>query len=703
MVGDLLASSIKRAIAQDLSVAELFGAVERLNASGEAVLARELYNVWIRHNGEHPLLHAVCFNYGVALSDANDLEGAKAAFSEAIRINPSFVPPYINLGTVYERLGAPDQAVSHWNQAAGCLAPVTPDAILHKTTALKQIGRVLETARHEATAENILQQSLEIDPHQRDVVQHWFALRQCQCKWPVVAPFGRVSRQHLMRGVSPLSLAAHVDDPIFQLANAHHYNKHDVLKGEAPIPERTWPALRRRRRDRLKVGYVSSDLREHAIGFLTAEYFELHNREKVETFAYYSGVRADDGIQARIKAGVEHWSDITELSDDQAVQLIMNDGIDILVDVNGYTKDARVKVFAMRPAPIIVNWLGFPGTMGSAYHNYIVADPHIIPPGHEIYSAERVLRLPCYQPNDRKRHVAARRITRAEAGLPEVGTVYCCFNGTQKLTRPTFESWMAILRVVPDSVLWLLTGTEETNARLRQEAEQLGVAAARVVFAGKRANPEHLARYPLADLFLDTAPYGAHTTASDAMWMGVPALTVPGRSFASRVCSSLVRAAGLPELVCRTRDEYVALAIELGRNPERLLDLRHRLAENRDRCQLFDTPSLVASMEALYELMWSEFSEDKLQRPDLSHLELLHEIGCEDGHEERIAWLSGEDYHAYYRARLESRGALAALAHGRLESNASNVLDFLPTPSEPAIGRARATSLGTATRLAHGF
>ena len=268
----------------------------------------------------------------------------------------------------------------------------------------------------------------------------------------------------------------------------------------------------------------------------------------------------------RTKAAVEHWIDIRELSDDDAARRIGADGIDVLVDINGPTRDSRTGVFARHPAPVQVNWLGYPGTMASPYHHYIIADGWIVPEGSEIFYSEKVARLPCYQPNDRKRQIAPERPTRPAVGLPDDAFVFCCFNGTHKITRPTFDRWLEILNRVPSSVLWLLESSKETMTRLADYAERKGVARSRIVFAPRERNPVHLARYPLADLFLDTAPYGAHTTASDALWMGVPVLTLSGRSFASRVCGSLVRSAGLANLVVTRPGDYVERAIALANN-----------------------------------------------------------------------------------------------------------------------------------------
>ncbi len=663
MSQELFLEAAKKALAQDLSVIDLFGTTEKLKESGQNSLALQLYDLWISQNAANPLIHAVRFNYGVALSDEGRLERARDVFLDAIKSNPEFIPPYINIGTVYEKLGQLDQSIAQWTAAVNVLGAVTPDSINYKLTGLKQIGRVLEGAKIEPNAEAVLQQSLEIDPYQRDVSQHWIALRQSQCKWPVVAPFARMSRRRLIKGISPLSAGCHSDDPVFQLANAYHYNQTDVLKGAKVAPAWAPPHVARNRP--LRIGYVSSDLREHAVGFLTAEVFGLHDRRKVEVFGYYSGIKTNDAMQARIKATFDYWADITDMKDEDAAQKIRNDGIDILIDLNGYSKDARLNVFAMRPAPILVNWLGFPGTMGSPYHNYIIADDFIIPKEHEVYFTEKVMRLPCYQPNDRQRAVAECP-TRAQVGLPEGVTVYCCFNGTQKITPETYDRWMRILHGVPKSVLWLLSGSDETNERLRVEAEKRGISRERLIFADKRANAHHLARYRLADLFLDTFPYGAHTTASDALWLGVPILTYPGRGFAARVCGSLVTAAGLPELVCASPEDYVTRAIALGNDPSLLKAMRAKLEASRATCTLFDMPRLVKGLEDLYEQMWSDYAEGRLPQPDLSNLEVLHDIACEDGHDEAVAKTRDlAEYIGFYREKLASRNAFSVLAYDR--------------------------------------
>jgi len=651
MVAELFSEALKKATDRTLTVGELLGYAERLNRGGEAALAIALYRAWIENNADSPLLHAMYFNYAVLLSGANELNAAKSALNEAIRINPDFFPPHINLGHLLDRMGAGGEAVLQWQQVPARLPQITGENINYKTVALKQIGRVLERGFLDAHAEEVLRQGLDIDPNQSDVVQHWVSLRQRQCKWPVLQPFGQITRSKLLEGISALSLGAYTDDPMLQLANAYRYCKFTIGRPTMSLGDKHKARLQDRTSKRLKIGYLSSDLREHAIGFLTAEIYGLHDREKVEVYMYYCGIPLEDETKARIKASGDHWVDVTPMPDEQVAQMIFDDGIDILVDVNGYTNGARTKVLAMRPAPIIVNWLGFPGTVASPYHNYIIADPFIIPKESEIYYSEKVMRLPCYQPNDRKRKISPNVPTRQDAGLPEDAVVFCCFNGVHKITPFTWHRWMTILHQVPDSVLWLLDSIETTNARLKELAVQHGIAADRIIFAAKRRNPDHLARYPLADIFLDTAPYGAHTTSSDAMWMGVPVLTLAGRGFATRVCGSLVKSAGMEELICYTPESFVALAVELGKNKEKRAELRRKLLANRDSCVLFDTPLLVSSLESLYAEMWSDYTSGHLHRPDLSNLDVYNDIGLALDKDD-VELMLVPDYNALYEEQL---------------------------------------------------
>jgi predicted O-linked N-acetylglucosamine transferase (SPINDLY family) len=465
---------------------------------------------------------------------------------------------------------------------------------------------------------------------------------------------GKFTRRGLVSRLHPLSVCAYTDDPLFQLAAADKY-----VRTMSPIEDRSTRFDRRsapiETNRRLRIGYVSSDLRHHAVGYLMVNFFEEHDRKDFEVFAYYTGIKADDPIQTRIKASVDHWRDIRGVTDDEAAAKIAEDGIDILVDVNGHTRDARLGVFARRPAPVQVNWLGYPGTMGSSFHQYIVADDWTIPEHAEAWYSERVLRLPCYQPNDRKRIIDETVPTRADFGLPDNAFVFCCFNASHKFTRFNFDRWMDILKQSDNSVLWLLDYTPETNQRLREQAEARGVSGDRLIFAPKLPNPRHLARYPLADLFLDSVPYGAHTTASDALWMGVPVLTWSGRCFASRVCGSLLRAAGLTEMVCETPEAFVTRAIHLAGPGRGELEItRARLLANRETCTLFDVAKLSRHLERLYRQMRDEYISGALPQPRLGNLDSYFEIGVAQDHEVReMGALT--DYEGFYYAQLARR------------------------------------------------
>jgi predicted O-linked N-acetylglucosamine transferase (SPINDLY family) len=585
-----------------------------------------LYKNWIDANPHSELLYTAYYNYAASLTNGGDLPGANAALRECIRLHPDFAPAYINLGRVLEDSGDAGAAVGEWLNLVRRLASVDGDKVKNKLIALQQIARVLLAHGWTPQAEDALKQSLDIDVQQPEVIQHWIDVRQGRCLWPLIEGWEHEAARVLMAKISPLSIAKYADDPMFQLARAYKYNK-ELIKAPASAPRR-WAAPTAPRSSKLKIGYVSSDLREHAVGFGMAQVFEEHDRQSFEIHAYYCGIPQSDSTKERFQRNADKWIDINGLSDEEVAGQIARDEVDILVDLNGYTRSVRMRVFAMRPAPIIVNWFGFPGTMGSSYHNYIIADEHIIPKDHEIYYSEKVLRLPCYQPNDRKRLVAPHP-QRADENLPEDAFVYCCLNGMDKVNKEVFMGWLEILKNVEGSVLWLLSPHEDTVGRLLALVEQNGIHRDRLIFGKTKPNPQHLARYALADLFLDTFPYGAHTTASDSLWMGVPVLTVRGRSFASRVCASLLNAAGVPELVCPDHQGYVAKAIALGNDQNELKELKSRLAVGRDTCLLFDTPLLVGELENLYRGMWEDFKRGALPKPDLKNLDAYCDIGAD--------------------------------------------------------------------------
>ena len=684
MSGDVLQTASRKAKAHDLSLKDLIAAATELTAASQVSEARELYGIWIAAYDKDPQLYIALFNASTLCTQDGDHANAEAMLRKTIALKPDFLPAHINLGGILERSGSVNSAIAQWREVASQSAPVTGNSVHYVTTALKQMTRVLSEHKQPESAEHALRLCLEIDPHQRDAIEQFAALRLYQCRWQVSEPLERLDAKSIVRAIHPLSMAAYTDDPLFQLGAAWRYSKTQPFdRPDNFLSDRRHAPINLGDR-RLRVGYVSSDLRDHAIGYLMAELFEVHDRSRVEIFAYYCGPESSSPLHDRISKTVEHWIPIRAMSDDEAAAKIAADGIDILVDVNGYTRDARTGVFARRPAPIQVNWLGYPGTMGTPYHQYIIADQAIIPPEAELYYSEKVLRLPCYQPNDRKRVVAAKTLSRSEAGLPEDGFVYCCFNATHKITRFTFLRWLEILKRVPHGVLWLLDASEETKKHLREFAEANGVGGERITFAPRVANPDHLARYQLADVFLDTTPYGAHTTASDALWMGVPVITAPGLSFASRVCSSLVRAAGLPDLVCSSQSEYIERAVALAGNRGHLAILKRRLQLSRDNCELFDTDLLARKLEELFFQMAADYARGVLPQPDLTNLEDYFEAGAALDHEgEETGQIA--DYRSVYKANLAGRHRCRPLGPDpRLWTEADIAAADRPTVAVPA-------------------
>lgn len=630
------AGVIERARQQKLSVSELFQVAETLAGAGRHSQVADLYNAWIAYNANSPLLHLVYFNYSVAIRQLGDLPGAINALRAAVSAEPKFGAAHINLGRALEDSGLIDAALAQWRSFVDDTSDITPERLSHRLMSLQHIGRVLEGAGRLDEAESALWQAIELQPDKHEAAQHWTASRQRQCKWPLIVPSAYVTERQLLDSMSPMTLSCYTDNPLFLLAKAHRYGKSLVgrpdLNGFTPKRPRKISGSGQP----LRVGYLSSDLREHAVGFALCEVLQLHDKTNVEVFAYYCGpTRSRDTTQERIRNAVHCWRDIAALTDAEAARLIADDDIDILIDVNGYTKLARATIFAYRPAPVIVNFCGFPGSTGSPFHQYMIADNYIVPPENEIYYSEKVLRIACNQPVDRKREISERP-TRAAAGLPEDAFVYACFNGMQKITAACFTRWMTILTATPGSVLWLLSGDEGAQNRLHDLARKSGIAPERLIFAPKAPNAHHLARISLADLFLDTFPYGAHSTAADAITMGLPVLTVSGKSFASRFCGSIVAAAGIPQMICATADEYVGRAIAFASDRTSLELVKEALRRQRDTCALRDMPALARRLEELFWQMQGEAEQGKTPVPDLRNLETYYDVGAElvlRGHE----------------------------------------------------------------------
>jgi predicted O-linked N-acetylglucosamine transferase (SPINDLY family) len=527
-----------------------------------------------------------------------------------------------NLSLCLEQLGETEQATAELQTVVEQLAEVNMAALNTKVSVLKSLARIQRRSDPTAAAA-ALGQALEIAPYDDEIAQHWIHSRQETCVWPVLQPIGVLQPSQLLRTMFPLAAAAFSGDARLQLATAWRYTQKTVTALPLCQTLGEWPVASLQRPEKIRIAYLSSDFCNHAIGYLISDIFSFHDRSRFDITVFNLSAPTHDPTQEKIRAQVDHWIELHTLSDTDAAKRILERGIDILLDMNGHTNYQRPRLLAMKPAPVMANWLGYPGTMGSPSHHYIIADDIIIPPALEPFYSERVLRLPCYQPNGRLIDIPPAMKSRAELGLPEQGVVYCCFNGAIKITPTVFARWMTTLREVPGSVLWLRGAETQTQARLQAAAVAQGVAADRLVFLPFCSNTEYLSYHRHADVFLDTFPYGAHTTASDALRMGVPIVTLMGESFASRVCASLSHAAGLDDLICDTPTQYLERAIRMGQDTAWRTEVRQRLQAALPTCTLFDAYKLTTHLEGLFETMWHAHAQGQLpqaQMPDLDQM-----------------------------------------------------------------------------------
>ena len=363
--------------------------------------------------------------------------------------------------------------------------------------------------------------------------------------------------------------------------------------------------LKKNGNKKIKLGYFSADFKTHAVAALIANLIEVHDRNSFEVIGFsYGETSPDDQMRERLSKAFDEFIDIRDKSDPEVASLSREMGVDIAIDLGGHTADARTGIFTFRAAPVQVNYLGYPGTLGAEYFDYIIADKILIPKANEQFFTEKIAFLPhTYQPNDRKKEISQKQFTRTELGLPENGFIYCCFNNNYKITPKTLDSWCRILQSVPRSVLWLLEDNQVAAPNLCNEAQKRGVDPARLFFAPRMDSSNHLARHLLADLFIDTVPYNAHTTASDALWTGLPVLTLLGNTFAGRVAGSLLNAIGLNELIANTQNEYETLAIDLGNNRDKLKSIKQKLISNRLTTPLFDIEIYTRNIEKAYQVM----------------------------------------------------------------------------------------------------
>ncbi len=532
---------------------------------------------------------------GNALNALKRLDEAIAAYDRAIALKPDFIDACINRGDALHQMDRKDDALRSFEQAIAR----KPDA----AEAYEMRGNLFLSVKRHTEAADDFERACRLDGKVASrVVWNLLQTRLTLCDWHDIDYWQALIKNEEALGwqtASPFAALSILGSPAQQLDHNRRYVTRWLPANKAPLWQGEIYAHRR-----LRVGYFSSDLRNHAVAYLTAGLFEQHDRERFEVHAFYFGPVNDDPWHLRLKSAFEQFHAVSELSERELATLIRKLEIDILVDLNGHTQGARTDVLAMRPAPLQVNYIGYPGSMGADYIDYIIADPIVIPAEGRTHYSEKTVWLPdTFQANDNRKEIADTARSRAELGLPEQGFVFCCFNNSYKITPAEFAIWMRLLQQVAGSVLWLAEADPVATANLRQEATRRGVDAQRLIFTERMPLADYLASYRQADLFLDTFGYNAGTTASDALWAGLPVLTCLGETFAQRMAGSLLNAIGLPELVTKSPSEYEMLALALATDPTRLAVLRDRLANNRARAPLFDTRRFTRHLEQAYLAM----------------------------------------------------------------------------------------------------
>jgi predicted O-linked N-acetylglucosamine transferase (SPINDLY family)/glycosyltransferase involved in cell wall biosynthesis len=576
-----------------LPIIDLFNTTQRLTDAEHPDIAIQLYRIWLKRT-DSPIAYAAQFNLGVALSNANDDVGAEEAYRAAIAQKSTFIEGHLNLATLLERTERAEEALITWRAVLTFVnLKVSTDCVFY-VQALNNLGRLLEIRKELPEAEAMLARSLKQDPKQTGAMTHWVHLRQKLCEWPVYSNILGIPLKDMIAGTSALAMLSATDDPALQLRTASYYVEEKVLKDLSYLSSKQSYG-----HAHLRIGYLSSDFCSHAVSILTAELYGLHDRSKFEVYGFCWSDEDASPLRARVISGMDHHIKIGTLSDEAAANLIRSHEIDILVDLHGLTLGTRHNILSYRPAPVQITWLGFPGPTAIPEIDYVLCDAFVFPPELEPFFTEKPLRLPhTFQVNDRQRLIGVCP-TKESCGLPEDVFVFCCFNNTYKITPEVFGAWMRILKRVPNSILWLVADNETVRKNLYQQAKNHGIPRNRLHFAERALPAAYLARFQVADLFLDTFPFGGGTTASDALWAGLPLLTYTGRTFASRMAGSLLNAVDLPELIAYNLQDYEDRAVELAEHPEQIAAMKQQLVDNRMSCALFDTPRFVRDLEGV--------------------------------------------------------------------------------------------------------
>ena len=542
-------------------------------------------------------------NRGIALKDLNDFQSAIASYDKAIAINPNYAEAHYNRGISLQELKQLDAAVQSYDRAVS-VNPAYAEAYANRGAAYKDLKKI------EAAIDSF-DKAFEINPDMEYLIGMRQHARMFVCDWSDFDNQILELRRRIQLGMQATTCLSAVALPLtakeqLEVSKVWVKNHHPYNPCLGPMPKYA-------NSQKIRVGYFSADFQNHATAHLMAELFELHDKDKFELFAFSFGPNVHDEMRQRISLAFNQFIDVTQQSDLEVAQLSRKLGIHIAIDLKGLTQDSRLGIFSYRAAPIQVSYLGYPGSLGAEYIDYLIADKVLIPEPSQVNYAETIVYLPnSYQVNDRKKVISDYHFTKNELGLPSEGFVFCCFNSNYKITPEVFNSWVRILRAVEGSVLWLFEDNQGASFNLRKEAEARGLDSNRLIFAQRMQLSEHLARHKLADLFLDTNPCNAHTTASDALWTGLPVLTWMGESFASRVTGSLLNALDLPELITTCQEDYEYLAIDLVTNSQKLKAIKDKLNSNRLSERLFDTPLFSKHLEAAYIKIFEKYQTDSI-------------------------------------------------------------------------------------------
>jgi len=559
-------------------------------------------------------LEGAWFGRGNVFLDLKRYDEACAAYDKALALKSDLEGAWLGRGNVFFDLKRYDEAFAAYDKALA-LKPDLAEAWLGR-------GNVFSHLKRYDEAFVAYDKAFAIKPDLVGVEGARLRSKMDSCNWDNFAS----DCNHLIGSVKSnktntlpfvlLEINSSVEDQ-FNCAELW------VQKNYPPAIKPFW-AGELYKHDKIRIGYVSADFRQHPVAYLMAGVFECHNKSRFDVVAISIGPKDNSELRQRLERSFDKFIDASALSVDEIATKIKNAEIDILIDLNGFTQNARTEVFARRPAPIQVNYLGYLGTMGAEYIDYIVADRTVIPETQKHLYMEKIIYLPnSFQPTDRQRHISDKIFMRADCGLPQEGFVFCNFNAHYKITPDVFDIWMRILMRVNGSVLWLVAGNPTTESNLKKEALVRGVNAERLIFAPPVPLPEHQARLRLADLFLDTLPYNAGATASDTLWAGIPLLTCIGDTFVGRMAASVLEAISLPELITTTPEAYERMAVDLATHPEKLAAIRHKLAENRLTTPLFNTRLFTKHIEAAYIAMHERhqagLAPDHIVIPNCAH------------------------------------------------------------------------------------